>query len=263
MLTDEEISTYQRDGVLVLPDLFSLGEIELLRAAFERDAVIPGDQRVTEPDSTQVRAVYASHMRQPEYAMLVRLPRVLKIAQQLIGPEIYLYQMKTNAKPPFGGGGWAWHQDYGAWKIADNIPGPHLINIVVFLDDVNRFNGPIVFVPGSHTDGLVRGDRARRPRSAQHLDPNDIALSPPEIDTLIKKHGMLSPTGRAGSVVLFHPEIVHGSEDNMSPSPRRVAILTYNQIHNEPRPLGEPRPEYLVCRDVRPIDILETDDLLA
>jgi ectoine hydroxylase len=262
MLTEEDIATYRRDGLLVVPDLFDSAEVAALCAAFERDAMIPGSQRVAEPDGEMVRAVYASHLRQPEYAALIRSPRVLRAARQLLDPEIYVYQFKVNAKPAFGGGGWAWHQDYVAWKITDNIPGPHLVNVVVFLDEVNQFNGPIAFVPGSHRDGLLRSDRSQHRRSDQHLDPDDIALSPAEMGSLVQRHGIVGPTGRAGSTVFFHPETVHGSAANISPFPRRVAILTYNQVRNTPRPVGVPRPEYLVCRDTRPLDVLETDTLL-
>jgi ectoine hydroxylase len=263
MLTAENIATYWRDGMLVLPDLFGSAEVEALRAAFARDTLIPGDQRITEPGGTQVRAIYASHVRQPEYSALIRSPRLLGAAHDLLDPQVYLYQFKINAKPAFGGDGWAWHQDYIAWKIADNVPGPDFINAVVFLDDVTEFNGPIVFIPGSHTDGLIRSDRSEQWRSGQHLDPDDIALSPDEMSALVERHGMVGPTGRAGTTVFFHPEIVHGSASNISPFPRRVAIITYNQVRNAPRPLGEPRPEYLVSRDTRPLNILESDDVLT
>jgi ectoine hydroxylase len=262
MLTASEIATYRQDGVLVLPELFDPHEVGSLQAAFERDATIPGEHRIAESDGTDVRAVYASHTRQAEYRALTRSPRLLQSAQQLLGPEIYLYQLKINAKPAFGGDMWAWHQDYVAWKLADNIPGPELINIVVFLDDVSEFNGPIIFVPGSHTDGLARADMNAEHRSDQHLDPDDIALSPDDMARLVGRHGLISPKGRAGTAVFFHPEIVHGSAANMSPFPRRLVIVTYNQVGNTPRPVGEPRPEYLVSRNTRPLEA-EDDSLIS
>jgi ectoine hydroxylase len=254
MLTASEIATYRQDGVLVLPGLFEPSEIGALQAAFERDATIPGEHRIAEPDGTDVRAVYASHTRQAEYRALTRSSRLLQPAHDLLGPEVYLYQLKINAKPAFGGDMWAWHQDYVAWKIADNIPGPALINVVVFLDDVSEFNGPIIFVPASHTDGLARAGMNAERRSDQHLDPEDIALSPDDMALLVERHGLISPKGPAGTVVFFHPELVHGSAANMSPFPRRLVIVTYNQVGNTPRPVGEPRPEYLVCRNTQPLD---------
>lgn len=255
MLTADDIATYEKDGVLVFPNLFSLAEIESMREAFERDAKVPGEHRITEPEGEAVRAVYASHLRQPEYTMLAHDPRLLRPAQQLLAQDLYLYQFKINAKPGFGGDGWAWHQDYIAWKIADDISAPQLINFVVFLDSVNEFNGPIVFLPGSHRDGLLRDDRSTERRSDLHLDPDDIALSPEQMRTLVERYGMYSPKGEAGTVVIFHPEIVHGSAGNLSPYARRLVIATYNEVHNKPR--GRPRPEYLVSRDTRPLVIPE------
>jgi ectoine hydroxylase len=262
MLTERDIRIYQQEGLLVLPALFDRSEVAALQAAFERDARIPGEHRITEGEGSEVRAVYASHTRQAEYRALTRSARLLRPAQQLLGPDVYLYQFKINAKPAFGGDSWSWHQDYVAWRIADNIPGPDLINVVIFLDDVNEFNGPIIFVPGSHTDGLARDDMRGDHRSDQHLDPDDIALSAADMAGLVDRHGMLSPKGPAGTAVFFHPEIVHGSAGNISPFPRRLIIATYNQPANAPRPSGEPRPEYLVCRDTEPL-MVEDDSLIA
>jgi ectoine hydroxylase len=255
MLSPRDTLTYQRDGVLVRPGLFTPAEVCALEAAFERDARIPGEHRITEADGTGVRAVYASHTRQQEYRTLIRSPRLLEAAQQLLGPDIYLYQFKINAKAAFGGDSWAWHQDYVAWKIADNLPSPELVNVVVFLDEVNEFNGPIIFVPGSHADGSVGSALGDEHRSDQHLDPDDIALTQADMASLVDQHGLISPKGGAGTVVFFHPEVVHGSAANISPFPRRLIILTYNQVGNYPRWPGDPRPEYLVCRDTTPLEI--------
>ncbi|WP_329180011.1 MULTISPECIES: phytanoyl-CoA dioxygenase family protein [unclassified Streptomyces] len=257
MLNESEIAQFKRDGVLVRPNLFAPDEVAALLAAFDRDAGTSGDHRIVEPASQEVRALYASHRRQPEYASLARSPRLVGPARQLLGPEVYLYQFKINAKPAHGGDGWAWHQDYVAWRIADRLRSPSLVNAVLFLDDITETNGPIAFVAGSHADGLIRDRRSDRQRSSQHLDPDDIALSPQDLESLLDRHELVTPTCAAGTVVLFHPEIVHGSSPNLSPFARRVAIATYNDVHNLPRPAGEPRPEYLVCRDTRPLPIEE------
>jgi hypothetical protein len=41
-------------------------------------------------------------------------------------------------------------QDYGTWARDDLMPAPRPVNIAVFLDAVMEFNGPLMFVPGSH-----------------------------------------------------------------------------------------------------------------
>lgn len=260
MLTEDQIKAYHRDGILVIPELFSSAEAEVLCEAYERDARIAGDHRIAEDGADGlVRAVYATHLRQPEFAALIRSPRLLGAARLLRDHELYVYQVKTNAKPAFGGDKWAWHQDYLAWRLADNLEHPHLVNAAVLLDDVTEFNGPIFFVPGSHTTHLIRTQRKASARSQQHLDPDDIALTQSELGLCVERGGMASPKGPAGTVVFFHPEIVHGSAPNMSPYPRRVTIITYNDVDNLPRPLGKPRPEYLAAHDTTPL--VPTDDV--
>lgn len=257
-LNQEQVHRYQEKGYLTLYQLFDSGEVQLLLDAFRRDCEIPGEHRITEHGCDGVRAVYASHQRQSEFSMLVRCPRLLGPVRQLLRDDVYIYQFKINAKPSFSGEGWSWHQDYAAWKIVDNLPAPRLVNVALFLDDVNEFNGPIIFVPGSHRQGLIRDcHRGGCAESAQHLDPEDIALTATQMTALVDQHGMESPKGEAGSVVLFHPEIVHGSASNMSPFDRRLLIVTYNDVHNEPGPLSMPRPEYLVGRDTDALEIAD------
>jgi hypothetical protein len=50
---------------------------------------------------------------------------------------------------------WQWHQDYGTWKNDDLMPTERAMNVAIFLDDVNEFNGPLMFIPGSHKKGVV------------------------------------------------------------------------------------------------------------
>ena len=38
------------------------------------------------------------------------------------------------------------------------MPTPEVINAAVFLNEVNEFNGPMMFVPGSHIYGHIKSD---------------------------------------------------------------------------------------------------------
>ncbi|MFE9912227.1 phytanoyl-CoA dioxygenase family protein [Streptomyces clavifer] len=251
-LSSSQVHTYQEQGFVVLRALFDAEEVESLRASFARDSRAPGPHRVREDGTDELRAVYASHQRQPEFASLIRSPRLLGPARQLVGPEVYMYQFKINSKPAFSGGGWSWHQDFIAWHAADNLPEPRLLNVALFLDDATEHNGPVIFLPGSHRRGAGGAPSPGEPAlSGEHVDPDEISLGRDEMRELVARHGMESAKGPAGSVVLFHPEIVHGSATNMSPLPRRLLIATYNDVRNQPRPTKRVRPEYLVGRDTR------------
>ncbi|OLB80781.1 MAG: hypothetical protein AUI14_05455 [Actinobacteria bacterium 13_2_20CM_2_71_6] len=253
-LSQEQIDRYHDLGFLLIESAFDAAELRELRDAFLRDREVPGEHRVMEDGGQAVRAVYASHLRQPSYAALVRSPQLLEPTHQLLGTEVHVYQLKVNAKPQFAGAGWAWHQDYMAWKIADALPAPRLLNVAVFLDDITEFNGPIIVLPGTHRLGLVQGGAATS-GSGQHLDPDEIAITPDQMVSLAAEHGMQSVKGPAGSVAFFSPEIVHGSAQNVSPMARVIAIVTYNDVANQ-SPVGwDRRPEYLVGRDPRPLEV--------
>ncbi|GAA2577043.1 phytanoyl-CoA dioxygenase family protein [Dactylosporangium fulvum] len=254
-LSHEQVEAYHRDGFLTVESLFDAQEVRALTEAYSRDSGRPGPQRIVEDGGEAVRTVYASHEREPLFARVVRDSRLLVPVQQLLTECVYVYQFKVNAKPAFGGDKWSWHQDYPAWRIADGLPAPRQVNIGVFLDEATEFNGPVVVVPGSHRAGVRRVDRRRGVRSAQHLDPDDIALTREDLADLVRVHGMHALKGPAGSAVFFSPEIVHGSAPNISPVPRRLMIVTYNDVANLPSWPGEPRPAYLVGRDTEPLRI--------
>jgi ectoine hydroxylase len=260
-LNQDQIDRYYHDGFLVVEAALGPGEMQMLLAAYQRDSQVPGRHRIVENGSDQIRALYGSHLRQPEFAALVRDARLLGPVKQLLAgkvDEVYVYQFKINTKAAFGGERWAWHQDFLAWKLVDNLPAPKQVNVALFLDPVNEFNGPVIFVPGSHSDGLVRDGRNNGPeKSTQHLDPDDIALTAEQMTALVERQGMVSPKGPAGTIVFFDSEVVHGSAQNMSPFPRKLLIVTYNDVFNVPRPSGDPRPEYVVCWDSSPIEILD------
>lgn len=256
-LSPEELRRYRQHGYLILEQLFDAEEVDLLRKAFVRDIAIPGDHRIAEEDGTEVRAVYASHERQPEFGAFVRSPRVLEPVRQLMGTDSYIYQFKINSKAAFSGSGWSWHQDFPAWQLADNLPRPNLVNVALCLDDSTEFNGPVVFVPGSHRGAVAPRRRLADAASPQHVDPADIAVGRKEMVPLVDEHGMHSATGKAGTVVLFSPEVVHGSGTNMSPLDRRLLIVTFNDVANLPRTVGEPRPAYLVGRDTEPLHVVD------
>jgi ectoine hydroxylase len=78
------------------------------------------------------------------------------------------------------------------------------------------------------------------------------------VGQLAGRLGLASATGRAGSLLVFDANVVHASPNNVSPFSRMVALVTYNSVHNVPRPVPNPRPEFLASRDATPLTPLET-----
>ena len=127
------------------------------------------------------------------------------------------------------------------------MPEPRAMNIAVFLDDVLPINGPLMIVPRSHKVGELE--------SAHDLKTTSYPLWTPDNETvtrLVEKDGILAPTGKAGGVLMFHANILHGSAGNITPYPRRIVYLTLSAVSNA---LKNPtRPDYIAHRDFTPVD---------
>ena len=68
---------------------------------------------------------------------------------------------------------------------------------------------------------------------------------------LVKQGGIVAPTGKAGGMLMFHGNLVHGSAGNITPYPRKIVYLTLNAVSNYIR--TPTRPDYIAHRDFTPI----------
>jgi ectoine hydroxylase len=271
-ITSEQLETYQRDGYLFLPDYFTPREVDVMVAELPSVFGEDSPRRVMEKDGQGVRSVYGSHMTSPVFRVVARHPKLVVPIRQILGSEVYVYQFKINAKLALVGDVWEWHQDYVFWLKEDGMPAPRVINAVIFLDEVNEFNGPMFLIPGSHREGVVdvpaRGDRLQgysdSPAWISNLTAQlKYSLSRETLASMVKKYGIVAPKGPRGSVLFFHPNIVHASSPNLSPYDRPLAIVSYNSVENVPQAAAARRPEFLVSRDCRPVEPLSPDALLS
>jgi ectoine hydroxylase len=266
-LKSEQIAAYERDGMLVCPGCFSPTETTTLNAEvhalMERDS--PG--RLFEADGKTVRALHGCHKTSEFFSRLIRHPRLLEPARQMLGSDVYLHQFKINIKAAFGGDVWQWHQDYIFWNQQDGIESPRLVNVAIFANEVTEFNGPLYFITGSHRHGMVESAPADEARADQPAWAASFSaklkytLDRSDILKMLEEGELVSPKGPAGSVLFFHPNLAHGSVPNISPQDRTLIILTYNSVQNLPRPVAEPRPEFLVSRDYTVLEPVADEDL--
>ena len=72
--------------------------------------------------------------------------------------------------------------------------------------------------------------------------------------------GIVAPTGKPGSVLMFHGNLVHASPPNITPYPRKIVYLTLCAVSNHITKFN--RPEWIAHRDFTPITPAN-DDALA
>jgi ectoine hydroxylase len=259
-LTADQRERFEREGYLFFPGLFTPAEVKALTDAVPALYARREAFNVREKDSDAVRTSFAAHLISEPFARLARHPRMVEPVADLFGEALYMHQFKVNGKMAFEGDVWQWHQDYGTWKNDDGMPTERAMNVAIFLDDVNEFNGPLMFIPGSHRKGVVEAKHDLTTTSYP-LWVVDHAL----IHTLVeraggKNGGLVSPHGPAGSMILFHSCLLHASSANLSPWNRISVYLSLCTVSNHIRRFK--RPEYIAHRDFTPIECLPDDCLL-
>ena len=259
-LTPEQLAQFDRDGYLFFPSLFTPEETKRLTDAVPELYARREVYNVREKGSDAVRTNFAAHMYSEPFARLARHPRMVEPVQSLLGDELYMHQFKINGKMAFNGDVWQWHQDYGTWLNDDAMPEARAMNIAIFLDDVSEFNGPLMFIPGSHKKGVVDAKHDLTTTSYP-LWTVDHALIAEMVEKAGGKNsGIVSPHGPAGSMILFHGCLLHASGSNLSPYNRVSVYLSLNAVDNHIRRYK--RPEYIAHRDFKPLELLPDDCLL-
>lgn len=255
-LAEDQLSSYERNGFLVLEDLFSEAEVAELVAEVERmcaDPAIAGrDEAITEPGGDAVRSIFRVHELNERLATLARDPRVLNVARQVLGSEVYIHQSRANMKPGFKGKEFFWHSDFETWHVEDGMPRMRALSCSILLTDNNTCNGPLMLVPGSHQhfiscQGITPDDHYKQSLKKQEFGVPD----PLSLQLLVEQGGIEPVTAKAGSVVFFDCNTMHGSAGNISPWPRANVFMVYNSVENtpgDPKYGLKPRPDYIATR---------------
>ena len=260
-LSPEQIAQFERDGYLFFPSLFSPEEVKTLTDAVPALYARREAYNVREKGNDAVRTNFAAHLYSEPFAKLARHPRMVEPVQQIFGDALYMHQFKINGKMAFEGDVWQWHQDYGTWKNDDLMPDPRAMNIAIFLDDVNEFNGPLMFIPGSHRLGVVDAKHDLTTTSYPLWTVDNALIAQLVQRAGGKNGGIVSPQGPAGSMILFHGCLLHASTSNLSPWNRVSVYLSLCAVTNHIRRFK--RPEYIAHRDFAPILTLPDDCLLT
>jgi ectoine hydroxylase len=254
-LSAEQIAQFDRDGYLFFPSLFTPEEIQVLNDEVPNLYAQQRPENVREKGKDAVRTNFAAHMYSEPFARLARHPRMVEPVMQVFGEPVYMHQFKINGKAAFDGDVWQWHQDYGTWMNDDLMPEARAMNVAIFLDEVNEFNGPLMFIPGSHKQGALPAghDTSTTSYPLWTIDKDTISK-------LVASRGIVAPKGPAGSMILFHGCLVHASTSNLSPWHRVSVYLSLCAVSNHIRRFK--RPEYIAHRDFTPIACLPDDCLL-
>lgn len=260
-LTPAERDAYEKNGYLHLEALLEDTEIACLMDEVNhlknKHKLLPSDYVIRERGTDAIRSFFYVHHYSEAIRKLAAHPKLLAMAREILGGDVYLHQSRVNLKPGFKGKEFYWHSDFETWHVEDGMPRMRAFSCSISLTDNTPNNGPLMVIPGSHMSyircvGETPEDHYKKSLVRQEYGvPDELFLS-----VLAKENGIDAPIGRAGSATLFDCNLMHGSNSNITPFARTNIFFVYNSVQNrlnDPYGPDKPRPEHIAARQHMPV----------
>ena len=173
------------------------------------------------------RAGIRHALRHSAIKELANSPKLLKIAQCVLGHAALAFRATLFDKSPASNWLVVWHQDtalplqerraitgWGPWSVKDGVIYAHapatalrrILALRVHLDDSTARNGPLRVLPGTHMQSVLTDD-----------DIHQLATQIAAVDCLV-------PTG---GILAMRPLLVHSSSKSLVKPRRRVLHIEY------------------------------------
>ena len=231
MISDKDVQTYQRDGVIVVPEVLGPATLAAVRSVIAE--LVAGSAKTLEhtdvydlepghtAENPRVRRIKTPHKVHKIFDEIMRSEPVLSILKKLLGSGLRLHGSKLNMKSAQYGSPVEWHQDWAFYPHTND----DVLAIGVLLDDCDLANGPMLVTPATH-NREVWSHHGEDGCFAGLIDP-DIVKD--EIERAVPC------MGKAGSMSFHHARALHGSAMNTSDRPRN--LLLYEVAASDAWPL--------------------------
>jgi ectoine hydroxylase-related dioxygenase (phytanoyl-CoA dioxygenase family) len=229
-LTSEQIEFYRQEGYLVMKKFFTTEEVnKLYQTALEDDAMKKNALDLNDQSGKKTRLSLWFTPGNDVFGYMTRSRRMLQVVKPLLDSDspVCHFHSKLMQKEPRVGGAWEWHQDYGYWYKNQFMFPDQLISVMVALTEANKANGCLQIIAGSHKLGRVNHGFAGEQVGA------DMVMVENALKTMKLIYCELQP----GDALIFHSNLLHRSEANLSDKPRWSVISCYcsqsNLAYNE------------------------------
>jgi len=216
-ITDEDVATYDRDGVVCLRGLFDEAWIARLREAVERNLANPGPlaQSFTKPgEPGRFHGDKYMWTFDPDFRAFVFDSPAAVVAARLMGADkINFFFDHLLVKEPGTVEATPWHQDQPYW----NVDGWQVCSIWLPLDPVSEAVSP-EYIRGSHRWGKWYEPKSFGGARAYRAGGDAI----PDIDAEPDRYDIARFAVAPGDVIVHQALTVHGAPANASGGRRRA-----------------------------------------
>lgn len=201
-LTPEEGEQYHTLGYVKGFRVFSDAEVRRFQAEYESLVTLL-------PPGKSMNFVNWWHKKNRFIYDLCMDPRLLDFAEDILGPDFFLWGSHFFVKEPGDETVVPWHQDAQYWPLSPQ----NAVTVYVAFTDCDRENACMRVIPGSH-----------RARLRHHTSADGRYVLKQEIDeTEFDPEDAVDLELRAGEISLHHDGLAHGSGANRS-GRRRVGF---------------------------------------
>ena len=208
MLSSEQVEQFNRDGYLMGLRVFSEAEIAEQRAYFDdllNQVIAAGGDSYS---------ISTAHMKYGRVWELITHQRIAAYVADLIGPDVIGWGSHYFCKMPRDGKSVSWHQDASYWPLSHS----KTVTVWLAIDDADRENGCMKFLPGSHHHGhLEYRDSSSDEKNVLDQTVEEIERFGMPVDVILK----------AGEISIHSDLLLHGSEANHSNRRRCGLTLRY------------------------------------
>ncbi|NOX70288.1 MAG: phytanoyl-CoA dioxygenase family protein [Gammaproteobacteria bacterium] len=220
-VSEQEIASYQRDGVVVLRELVSSAWLDRIAAAIQRDIEQPGPfyHGYQTADGGRFHGnmrLFESDQDMNSFCRESGLPQVARRfldsnKVNLLYDQLFVKEAATLNRT-------RWHNDQPYWPIQ----GWQVLSIWVALDNTTVDSGALEFVRGSHRwNRWFQPETFGKTEAVAAYERNPDYEPMPDIDMHRCDYDLVSWDLVPGDAYLFHALTVHGAAGNSTTDRRR------------------------------------------
>jgi|SRR5580704_2985014 non-heme Fe2+,alpha-ketoglutarate-dependent halogenase len=210
-LSPAAVEQYRRDGFYFPVRVLSPAEAGKYRARLEAVERAHGG-----PLGGQLR--HKSHLLFTWLNELIRHPRILDAAEDLLGPNLLCWSssffIKEARDPAFV----SWHQDSTYWGLSE----PDVVTAWVAFSESSIESGAMRMVPGTHTQQVAHRDT---------FAPDNLLSRGQELMVEVDESCAVDVVMHPGEMSLHHVRMFHGSPPNRSADRRIGYAIRYIPTH--------------------------------
>ncbi|CAF96289.1 unnamed protein product, partial [Tetraodon nigroviridis] len=231
VLSLEQRLFYEQNGFILIKGLVSEEDVDRFRKEFERlcrqEVKIPG--LVMMRDVAILKSEFVADQKavskiqdfqeDPELFRYCTLPQILRYVECFTGPNIMAMHTMLINKPPDAGKKTSRHPMHQDLHYFPFRPVDKIVCAWTAMETVNRQNGCLVVLPGTHTGTLHEHDYPEWEGGVNKMYHGVRDYNP--------QHPRVHLEMEKGDTVFFHPLLIHGSGTNQTQGFRKAISCHY------------------------------------